>query len=200
VDKTHGEQELSIHNLSPDLGRIKGISSAAILGSGALTLIIDVDDYSKAIESLVEAHQILRLCREEIVDMCEILSVLVVDDSLTVREMLRNALKEQHYQVEVAEDGLEALTKIRNNHFDMLLTDVDMPNMDGLRLINEVRYMPECEDMPILIVSNREKSFVKQSVILDEKTMYYPKGRFSSQEFLSFVQILSKLVINSNVV
>ena len=200
VDKTHGEQELSIHNLAPDLGKIRGISSAAILSSGALTLIIDVEDYMRTIEAMVRRNHVFRLFKDEILDMCELVNVLVVDDSMTVREMQRKILLEKHFQVSVAEDGVQALHALQQERFDMLVTDVDMPNMDGLRLINEVRYLAEYADMPILVISNREKSFVKQSVILDEKTLYYPKDQFSPQEFLNAIQLLSKLVVNTDVV
>jgi len=200
VDKTHGEQELSIHNLASDLGKIRGISSAAILSSGALTLIIDVEDYIRTIELMVRRNHVFRLFKDEVLDMCELLNVLVVDDSLTVREMQRKILLDKHFQVSVAEDGVHALRTLQKERFDMLITDVDMPNMDGLRLINEVRYLAEYADMPILVISNREKSFVKQSVILDEKTLYYPKDQFSPQEFLNAIQLLSKLVVNTDVV
>jgi len=153
-----------------------------------------VEDYLRSIEAMIRARQILRLCRDEFLEVCEVLNVLIVDDSVTVREMQRKILREQHYQVSVAEDGVDALKKIQKGSFDILVTDVDMPNMDGLRLINEVRYLVDYVDMPILVVSNRERSFVKQSVMLDEKTLYYPKSKFTSSDFLSFIQLLSKLV------
>ena len=200
VDKTYGEQELSIHNLSPELGKIRGISSAAILNNGALTLIIDIEDYIRSIESMIRRKHIFRLYRDEVLDMCEVLNVLVVDDSMTVREMQRKILKEKHFQVSVSEDGVHALNAMQQEHFDILVTDVDMPNMDGLRLINEVRYLSEYADIPILVISNREKSFVKQHVILDEKTVYYPKDQFSPQDFLNSIQLMSKLVVNIDVV
>lgn len=200
VDKTHGEQELSIHNLASDLGKIRGISSAAILSSGALTLIIDVDDYIRTIEMMIRRNHVFRLFKDEALDMCELLNVLVVDDSMTVREMQRKILIDKHFQVSVADDGVQALRALQKERFDILVTDVDMPNMDGLRLINEVRYLAEYANMPVLVISNREKSFVKQSVILDEKTLYYPKDQFSPQDFLYAIQLLSKLVVNTDVV
>jgi len=199
VEKTFGEQELSIHNLSPDLGKIPGISSAAILNSGALTLIIDVDDYMHRIDLMRDDIRSMQLCREDHAEMCELLHILVVDDSMTVRKMEQDLLLGKHYRVAVAEDGVQALQKIQSESFDILITDVDMPNMDGMRLINEVRYLPEYADMPILIISNREKSFIKQGTILDNKTLYYAKDQFSAEGFLNNVQQLSKLVVNSDV-
>ncbi|MDH5257721.1 MAG: response regulator [Gammaproteobacteria bacterium] len=194
IESSEGEQEISIQKLSSDFGKIRAVNSAAILNNGSLTLIIDTEEYMQAIDILLDKDSNQKIAREELQDICKVINVLVVDDSMTVREMERLLLTKLHYNVSVAEDGLEALEKLEAGSFDLLVTDIDMPNMDGIRLINKLRFRDEFADLPILIVSNREKQFIKQSVILDDKTRFYEKDIFSPKGFVEHVQQLEKLV------
>jgi len=195
IEASDGEQEISIQKLSADFGKIRAVNSAAILNNGSLTLIIDTEEYMHAIDILLAKEGNQKIAREELQDICKVIKVLVVDDSMTVREMERQLLtKKLHYNVSVAEDGLEALNKLKTESFDLLVTDIDMPNMDGIRLINELRFRDEFSALPILIVSNREKSFIEQSVILDDKTYFYEKDIFTPKGFVDIVQKLEKLV------
>ncbi len=194
IEKSDGEQEISIQKLSADFGKIRAVNTAAILNDGSLTLIIDTEEYMQAIDILLEKESNQKLAREELQDICKVIKVLVVDDSVTVREMERQLLTRLHYKVSVAEDGLEALQKLEESEFDLLVTDIDMPNMDGIRLINTLRFGQKFSEIPILIVSNREKPFVEQSVILDNKTRFYEKDIFTPKGFVEVIQQLEKLV------
>ncbi len=194
VEKIDGEQEVSIHKLSSELGKIRGINAAAILNNGALSLIIEVDEFLSQVDKLYKSNAKIHLCQEEKVIMCELIHALVVDDSLTVREMEKKLLTSLHFQVTLAEDGLQALQVLNDRNIDLLVTDIDMPNMNGIQLINELRFQPAFENLPILIVSNREKSFIEQSVILDEKTIFLAKDQFTAKEFLGLARKLGKSV------
>lgn len=194
IEKSEGEQEISIQKLSADFGKIRAVNSAAILNNGSLTLIIDTEEYMQAVDILLEKESNQKIAREDTQDICKVINVLVVDDSITVREMERQLLSKLHYKVSVAEDGEQALEKLMSQSFDLLVTDIDMPVMDGIRLINELRFRSAFAELPILIVSNREKSFIEQSVILDEKTRFYEKDIFSPKGFVEVVQKLEKLV------
>jgi len=196
VESTLGEQELSVHKLSPDLGKIPGIASGAILKNGTLTLNIDADSYFALIESRIRQDYPNPLCQKESVRLCEIIHVLVVDDSMTVRERQRNILEKFHYRVTTASDGIDALNMMDRQHFDIVVTDIDMPNMDGIRLINTLRIREKYLDMPILIISNREKSFIEKSVLLNEKTLFLTKDQFTRDKFLGNIQRLLPLSID----
>lgn len=192
VEKIDGEQEVSIHKLSSELGTIRGINSAAILNNGALALIVEIEEFISMVDSLLKHNHEIHLYQEEKGNMCEIIHALVVDDSLTVREMEKKLISKLHYRVSVAEDGLDALRVLGDQTIDLMVTDIDMPNMNGIQLINELRYQPAYEKLPILIVSNREKSFIEQSVILDENTIFLPKDQFTAKDFVAYVQQLAK--------
>jgi len=194
VDRFDGEQEISIQKLSTDFGKIRAVNSAAILNNGSLTLIIDTEEYMQAIDVLLDKGSNLKIAREEPGDRCRVIKVLIVDDSVTVREMERQLLTRLHYNVSVAEDGAEGLEMLEAGEFDLLITDIDMPNMDGIRLINELRFRDAFSSLPILIVSNREKSFVEQSVVIDDKTRFFEKDTFTPKGFVDVVQQLEKRV------
>ena len=196
VEKVDGEHELSIHKLSEKIGKIQGISSAAILNSGSLTLIIDIEEYFQLIEKLIHENPFVKLSETEENGLCDIFRVLVVDDSLTVREAEKQVLLNMHYQVATAFNGEEALNILQAESFDLIVTDIDMPVMDGIRLVNEVRFQPEIKDIPIVIVSNRDKSFVDQGVVLDEKTVFYSKDHFEPESFATTVHQLAKMAVN----
>ena len=84
------------------------------------------------------------------------MKILVADDSATMRRIVVNQLKQSGFSdVSEAEDGADALQKLKRDHFDLLLTDWNMPNMDGLQLIREVRQQEEFKSLPIVVVTTR---------------------------------------------
>ena len=84
-------------------------------------------------------------------------TVLAVDDSATVREVLRTTLENAGYQVVLANDGREALSKLTSIKADMIVTDLNMPHMDGISLIREVRSQPGCRFLPILMLTSESQ-------------------------------------------
>lgn len=91
------------------------------------------------------------------------LRFLVVDDFATMRRIVRNLLKELGFEnVDEAEDGNEALSKIRESQFDFVISDWNMPNMDGLQLLNEIRKDEQLKTMPVLMVTAEAK---KENII-----------------------------------
>ncbi len=194
VEKIDGEQEVSLHKLSSELGKIRGINAAAILNNGALSLIVEIEEIITTVDIFLKNSAKVNLSQESNIIMCELIHTLVVDDSLTVREMERKLISSLHHKVSVAEDGQEALVILANKTIDLVVTDIDMPNMNGIQLVNEIRFQPKLEHLPILIVSNRDKSFIEKSVILNDKTVYLAKDQFTKKEFLSIVERLARSV------
>lgn len=81
-------------------------------------------------------------------------TILVAEDSASVRKFITLALKIKGYTVLAAEDGVQAIEKIPNTNIDLIITDLNMPNMDGLKLIKTVRANPEYQSIPIIILSS----------------------------------------------
>lgn len=87
--------------------------------------------------------------------------ILVVDDSESIREILKSLLLEESYDVVVAEDGLKALEKLNNNSFDLILTDLHMPNLDGIGFITEARKLESYKRTPILFLTTETQQDAK---------------------------------------
>lgn len=89
------------------------------------------------------------------------MQILAVDDQLTMRTMIEAILSGAGYEVTTAEDGVDAMEKLRNNHFDLVITDINMPNMSGLSLIPKIRRLPEYQYTPILMLTTETSGYKK---------------------------------------
>ncbi|CZF78896.1 MULTISPECIES: response regulator [Grimontia] len=89
--------------------------------------------------------------------------ILAADDSVSIRQMVSHTLKEAGYQVETANDGAEALLKAKSGQYDVIISDVNMPNMDGLEFVRQVRSVPQYKFTPILMLTT-ETSAEKKSI------------------------------------
>ncbi|MCP4715257.1 MAG: response regulator [Deltaproteobacteria bacterium] len=90
-------------------------------------------------------------------------TIMAVDDSVSMRFMLSSTLKEAGYEVLEAVDGREALAKLEGSHIDMLITDLNMENMDGIELTREVRKIPSLKAIPVIILTTEADPEVKMS-------------------------------------
>ncbi len=87
--------------------------------------------------------------------------ILVVDDSSSIRELLKLALEDENYNVTLGEDGLDALKHLNGTHFDLVITDLHMPNMNGMELIHEIRKIDQYKYTPILFLTTETKADLK---------------------------------------
>jgi len=95
------------------------------------------------------------------------LKFLIVDDFSTMRRIVRNLLKEMGYpNADEAEDGVNALQKLRNGHFDFVVTDINMPNMNGFELLNQIRAEDSLKGLPVLMVTAEAR---KEDIVLAAK-------------------------------
>lgn len=116
--------------------------------------------------------------------------VLVVDDSLNTREIEKDVLEAWGYHVTLAEDGLDGLHKARAGHYDAILTDVEMPNMDGFTLTANLRQEEKYRDTPIVIITSREKEEDKRRGIQVGADAYIVKGDFDQSYLVDTLRSL----------
>ncbi len=135
VDRFIGESDLVVRPLDPRLGKVPDISSTAVMLDGSPILIFDVEDLVGSIDKLLSGQRLHKLATgaTEAGDVA-VKKVLVVDDSITVREMERKLLENRGYEVEVAVDGLAGWNALRTGHFDLVVSDVDMPRNEWHRI------------------------------------------------------------------
>ena len=188
VDQFLGERELVVQTLDPRLGKLKNISAAAILADRAPVLIVDVDDLWRSVELLASGSRLGKLSlHAPAAEAGRRRRVLVVDDSLTVREMERKLLLSKGYEVEVAVDGVDGWNTLRAHEFDLLISDVDMPRMDGIELIGLVKKDARLRALPVMIVSYKDREEDRRRGLDAGADYYLTKSSFHDESLLRAV-------------
>src|SRR5262249_49416567 len=113
--------------------------------------------------------------------------VLVVDDSITVRELERQLLEARGYAVEVAVDGVDGWNAVRSGHFQLVISDVDMPRMDGIALVQSIKGDPRLGAIPVIIVSYKEREEDRMRGLDAGADAYLTKSSFHDQTLLDTV-------------
>jgi two-component system, chemotaxis family, sensor histidine kinase and response regulator WspE len=187
VDAIRGEQSLAVQALDPIFGKMRDINSAALLDDGTAVLILDVPDLLLSIEKLLGEGGLHQLARREELARRKVKRVLVVDDSLTVREMERKLLAGRGYQVDVAIDGIDGWNAVRSGEYDLLITDVDMPRMDGIELVGLVKKDLHLHQLPVMIVSYKDRPEDRARGMAAGADYYLTKGSFHDETLLDAV-------------
>ncbi len=190
IDAVLGEQELVIHRLPTPLRRVRFISSATILADGAVVPIIDVVDVVRGALGL--RHPLL--AHPEPAAAARVHRVLVVDDSLTTRTLQKNILEAAGYVVTLAADGVEALATLRamlaNGGCDVLLSDIDMPRLNGFELTSQLRADEHMEHLPIILVTSLDTAADRERGIAAGADAYIVKRNFDQQVLLDTIKQL----------
>jgi two-component system sensor histidine kinase and response regulator WspE len=188
IDRFLGERELVVRTLDPRLGKVKNISSAALMPDGSPVLIVDVDDLKRSIESLASSRHLSRVTSEAGAEALKKRKrVLVVDDSPTVRELERKLLDSRGYAVDVAVDGMDGWNAVRTGHYDLVVTDVDMPRLDGIELIKLIRKDTRFQSLPVMIVSYKDRQEDRSRGLEAGADSYLTKASFHDETLLQVV-------------
>lgn len=191
VEELLGERELAVHTLSPRLGKIKDIAAGAILEDGSPTLIVDADDLLRSVEVLISGERIVELkTREQPAETRSRKRILVVDDSITVREVERKLLESQGYRVDVAVDGMDGWNTVRQAGYDLVVSDIDMPRMNGIEFVTLIKNAPELNSIPVMIVSYKDRDEDRERGLHAGADYYLTKGSFHDQSLIDAVRDL----------
>ena len=189
VDSFRGEQDLVVRPLDPRLGKVPNMSAAAILDDGSPVLIVDVEDMLRAMDQFIQSGSLQR-CEARPTRVARKKRVLIADDSITVREVERQLLRNRGYDVAVAVDGMDAWNQVRAGRFDLLVSDVDMPRMNGLQLVKAVRGDDKLKDLPVVIVSYKEREEDRLRGLDVGANHYLTKSAFHDNSFVQTVEDL----------
>ncbi len=188
VDHFLGERMLVVQALDSRLGKIPNVQAGALMEDGAPVLILDVADMLRSVEKLSVSGQ-LESVQQASSDAIGVArkKVLVVDDSLTVRELERKLLANRGYQVVVAVDGMDGWNAVRTEAFDLVITDIDMPRMDGIELVTLIRQAPHLHTLPVMIVSYKDREEDRQRGLEAGADHYFTKSSFHDETLLQAV-------------
>jgi two-component system sensor histidine kinase and response regulator WspE len=188
VERFIGERTLVVLPLDPRLGKVQDISAGALLDDGSAVLIIDVEDMLRSVEKLLNTGRLERIDRRNRqADNQARKRVLVVDDSLTVRELERKLLLGRGYDVAVAVDGMDGWNVLRAEDFDLLITDIDMPRMDGIELVTLLRRDSRLQSLPVMVVSYKDREEDRRRGLDAGADYYLAKASFHDDALLDAV-------------
>lgn len=189
VDEVLGEQEVLVKSLGRQLSRVRNISAATILGSGKAVPILNVTDLLKS--ALQAAHTRTRGAAESKPETkAPAQAVLVVEDSITARSLLKGILEVAGYKVAIAVDGIDGLTQLRSGEFDIVVSDVDMPRMNGFDLTAKIRSDKKLADLPVVLVTALESREDRERGIDVGANAYIVKRSFEQSNLLEVVRRL----------
>ncbi|KUY56546.1 hybrid sensor histidine kinase/response regulator [Burkholderia sp. RF2-non_BP3] len=191
VDRFLGERMLVVQPLDSRLNKIQNIAAGALLENGDPVLIVDVEDLIRSVDKLVRGGQLAKLKRDPQLALADRRRrVLVVDDSLTVRELERKLLEKRGYDVTVAVDGMDGWNAVRSDAFDLVVTDVDMPRMDGIELVTLIKGDPMLKRVPVMIVSYKDRDEDRRRGLDAGADYYLAKSSFHDEALLDAVHDL----------
>ncbi|WP_211451056.1 hybrid sensor histidine kinase/response regulator [Collimonas antrihumi] len=188
VDRLLGEHMLVVQPLDTRLGKIKDVAAAALMEDGAPVLILDVADMLNSVEKLIAHGQLDKIQNRASQQQTQTSKrVLVVDDSLTVRELERKLLTSRGYTVRVAVDGMDGWNALRSEPFDLVVTDIDMPRMDGIELVTLIKKNLQLRAIPVMIVSYKDRQEDRQRGLEAGADYYLAKASFHDETLLQAV-------------
>jgi two-component system chemotaxis sensor kinase CheA len=186
VEDVMGEQEVVVKDLGPPLVRVRNVAGAGLLGTGRVVLILRPADLLRSIResprTLVASHVPEPERRQRV--------ILVVDDSITTRTMETNLLETAGYQVRVAVDGVEAWTMLKSETVDLVMSDVDMPRMNGLELTAKIRADRDMANLPVILATALESREDKERGLEVGANAYIVKSSFDQSNLLEFIRRL----------
>ena len=189
VDRLVGEMDLVVRPLDPRLGKVAHFSTVSIDSEGRPILIADVDDLIRTFDRLA-GKGLGGVLSPQPAKSAGSRRILVVDDSLTVREVERKLLQDAGYTVETAVDGVDGWNQLAKGRFALVVTDVDMPRMNGIELVTRIKADERFCDLPIIIVSYKDREEDRQMGLKAGADFYLTKGSVHDQGLLSAVQDL----------
>jgi chemosensory pili system protein ChpA (sensor histidine kinase/response regulator) len=211
VDEVLGNQEVVVKNLGPQLSRLPGLAGMSVLASGAVVLIYNpvalATFYGENVRDMQQAAQLAKGADEVaapttgetqsvLAASSEVPLVLVVDDSITVRRVTQRLLKREGYRVALAADGLQALEKLQEERPAVVLSDIEMPRMDGFDLARNIRGDAKLRDLPIIMITSRIAEKHREHARQLGVNHYLGKP-YSEDELLSLVRHYCALAVEA---
>ncbi|HEX9934515.1 MAG TPA: hybrid sensor histidine kinase/response regulator, partial [bacterium] len=188
VDKVLAEQEVLVKDLGKQLVRVKNIAGSTILGSNRVVPILNVIDLMKtAARITIIPISVTKTEGKQVVKK----NILVAEDSITSRTLLKNILESAGYVVKTTVDGLDAFTALKTEGYDLVVSDIEMPRMNGFELVTKIRSDQRTADLPVVLVTALESREDRERGIEVGANAYIVKRSFDQSNLL---EVISKLI------
>ncbi|PTR14781.1 CheA signal transduction histidine kinase [Nitrosospira sp. Nsp2] len=191
VEAIVGEQEVLAKALVRPLVRVRNIAGASVLGSGRMAPVLNPADLLKsAVKRPPAAQESARPIPSRKDEKAKKQSVLVVEDSITSRVLLKNILESGGYRVTTAVDGVDGFTTLKTGSFDLVVSDVEMPRMDGFGLTAQIRAEKKFAGLPVVLVTALESREHRERGIDAGANAYIVKSNFDQSNLLEVIRRL----------
>jgi len=190
VDALIDEQDVVIKPQSRLLKRVRNVSGATILGTGEVCMLLNPHDLIESVRKQVLSRSVSS-SRSRVETASRKQVILLAEDSIATRTQEKRILEGAGYEVVTAVDGLDAFNKLKTRYFDAVISDVQMPNLDGLALTAKIRQLKEYSELPIILVTSLASDEDRKRGADAGANAYIPKGTFN-QDVL--VETLKRLV------
>lgn len=184
VDQLFGDQEILHKKLSAPFYKLKNISGITTLISGETCLILNVSDILNTANLLKTSISQKKM---EQIAQNPTFSILLVDDSITTRTLEKNILTKGGYEVEIAENPIQAFEKMKHQRFDLIISDIEMPEMDGFSFLEQIKSDEMFFDIPIIMMSSLMNEDTKRQIMELGATKYIIKNDFDQESFLETI-------------
>jgi chemosensory pili system protein ChpA (sensor histidine kinase/response regulator) len=205
VDEVLGNQEVVVKNLGAQLSRLPGLAGMSVLASGAVVLIYNpvalstvygdqVRATSAGLPAALDAEGpgVGKPAAPVLAGPTQVPLVLVVDDSITVRRVTQRLLQREGYRVALAADGLQALERLQEERPTVVLSDIEMPRMDGFDLARNIRADGALRGLPIIMITSRIAEKHREHA-MELGVNHYLGKPYSDEELLSLIQHYARL-------
>jgi chemotaxis protein histidine kinase CheA len=187
IDRIVGEEEVFIKGLGRHLGRVKNVSGAIILPTGEVVVALDIAD--------LIAHSALHLPKvtgkkDAPKSKRKEKKILIVEDAFSTRELEKSILETHGYLVDTAVDGLDALDRMTGTYYDLIVSDIEMPRMDGFELCRTLKNNEEYKNIPFVMVTALQKEEDKRRGIEVGAAAYIVKSAFEQSNLLDTIERL----------
>jgi len=188
VDEVLGEEEVLVKTLGRQLSRVRNVAGATVLGTGKAVPILDVPDLLKSAAKVAAAP--MAAAAQEKEAALEKKSVLIAEDSITARTLLKTILESAGYDVSTAVDGVDAFTLLKTERFDLVVSDVDMPRMNGFDLTGKIRADKALAELPVVLVTALESREHRERGVDVGASAYIVKSSFDQSNLLEVIRRL----------
>ena len=187
IDAALDEQEVLVKPLRPPLSRVRNIAGVTVLGSGQVAPILNVSDLLKSARTARAGAR----AAEDRPAAVETKSVLVAEDSVTSRMLIKGILESAGYRVRTAVNGMEAFALLRSETFDVVVSDVEMPRLNGFDLTARIRADAKLAELPVILVTALESPADRERGIDVGASAYIVKSKFDDSNLLDAVRRLA---------
>lgn len=189
VDSFLNEQEIVTKSLGTYLKAVPNVAGVTIITNGEVVPVLHVPDMMESARN--KMSNVLPVQKPAADDkVAKKYSILIVDDSLTTRELERSMLEASGYDVHVAVDGLDGLSKLSERKYNLIISDVQMPRMDGFEMVDKLKKDKRYKDIPIIMVTGLQKDEERRRGIEVGASAYIVKSSFDQASLLETIQML----------